>query len=98
MSKFHANIFKREKASARASSDRFFFFFSLLLIKSLINSNYPKSISTHSEPPNHTSPKNSHRIPQRIPKEFPKISKRIHKKIPNQNRQPYNPKEITKNS
>ena len=58
-------FFKREKASACASSDRFF---SLLISKSLINSNYPKSTPTHSEPPSiHL---------QSIPVEFLKNSQR----------------------
>ena len=38
-------------------------FFSLLVIKSQIKSNYPKSTPTHSEPPKHTFPKNSNTIP-----------------------------------
>ena len=75
---------KREKASARASSDCYF----LLVIKSQIMSNYPKSTPTHSEPPKYTSPKNSNTIPiqflknsQRIP-EFPKNSQRMPEKFP----------------
>ena len=83
------SFFKLEKASARASSDRF----SLSTLKSLIKSNYPKSTPTHSESSNHTSPKNSNRIP----KEFPKNSQRILKKFPNQNPQPYITKEFPEN-
>ena len=65
----------------------------LLVIKSQIMSNYPKSTPTHSEPPKYTSPKNSNTIPiqflknsQRIP-EFPKNS-RIPKEFPNSQRIP----------
>ena len=79
-------LFKREKASARASSDRFPCPCPCPL--SLIKSNYPKSTSTHSELPNIL--KNPNRIPkefpknsQRIPKEFPKYSDRIHKQFTN---------------
>ena len=66
---FSLSIFKREKASARASSD--WFCLSPPVIKSLIKSNYPKSIPTHSEPPNHTIPKEFLKNSQRIPKEIP---------------------------
>ena len=41
-------------------------FFSLLIIKSLIKSNYTKSTPTHSEPPNHTSQKDCNRIPKKF--------------------------------
>ena len=46
---FHEFLSARKGQLAR-SSDRF-----LLLIKSLIKSNYPKATPTHSEPPNHPS-------------------------------------------
>ena len=58
------------------------------VIKSMIKSNYPKSTPTHSEPPNHTSPKNSNRIS----KEFTKM----HRKFPNQNHLIMNPKRVLK--
>ena len=58
----------------------------VLVLKSLINSNYPKSTPTHSEPPTiHPQrisiefPKNS----QRIPKEFQKNSQENLPKLPN---------------
>ena len=66
-------FFKRKKASARASSDRFFVF-SLFLIKSLIKSNYPKSTFRHLfRTPQPYITKNS----LRIHKEFPKNSQKI---------------------
>ena len=87
-------FFKREKASARASSDRFCFLFcfSLLLIKSLIKSNYQNSTPTNSEPPNHTFSKNSNKIPE----EFPKNSDRILKEFPKNFLK--NPQKFPKNS
>ena len=62
----------------------------LLVIKSQIMSNYPKSTPTHSEPPKYTSPKNSNTIPiqfLKIPKEFPN-SQRIPKFPKNSQRMP----------
>ena len=67
-------FFKREKASARASNDRFPCPCPCPL--SLIMSNYPKSTSTHSDLPNIL------KNPNRIPKEFPKNSQRIPKEFP----------------
>ena len=43
----------------RASSDRFFFLFAVIKYN-----DYPISTPTHLEPPNHTSHKNSNRIPK----------------------------------
>ena len=72
-----AEIFKREKASAPASSDRFF----VAVIKSKSATLYPKSTPTHSEP----NPKASPQLPKnskRYPKDIPKNSKTIPKDSP----------------
>ena len=81
-------FFKREKASARASSDRFF-----------VAVNKSKSTTTYSEPNPKASfqlPKNSKRIPKEIPNKSPQNPQKIPKKSPKIS--PKNSKKFPKNS
>jgi hypothetical protein len=77
-------FFKREKASARASSDRFSLSLSLSILKPQI---------TQNQHPDIQNPSTIH--PQRIPKEFQKNSKRI--PIEFQKNSNWIPKEYPKN-
>ena len=72
--------------------------FFLLVIKSLIKSNYPKSTFTHSEPPNHTFPKNSNRIPKEFLKNSDRILKEFNKKSKSETPNHKSPKNSQKNS
>ena len=75
----HKLIFKREKASARASSDRFCPCLSLSLISSHILNFCKYSCTNLKHNTNTSSPPTQ---TQRIPKEFPKNSQRIPKEFP----------------
>merc|ERR1711971_637124 len=103
-------FFKREKASARASSDRFCPCLSLSLISfHIVNfckyscTNLKHNNNTSSPPKPKEFQKNSQKIPkeflknsQTIPKEFPKNSQRIHKEFTKNSQRI--PKEFPKNS
>ena len=69
-------LFKREKASARASSDRFLSL-SLSLPLSLWSTQITQNQHPHIQNPQPYIPKEFSKNSQKIPKEFPKNSLRI---------------------